>query len=83
VAASHGINAKIETIGAAVALPSKIKRISKYTGDIRNAADHGPDPEIANASWLIRPETGVEYVFVACSLIRTRAVWEQSQPLSV
>jgi hypothetical protein len=83
VAGSHGINAKVETIGNAVALPSKIKRISKYAGDIRNAADHGPDPEIGNASWSIRAETGTEYVFVACSLIRTLGIWELGQPPSL
>jgi hypothetical protein len=80
---ANGLNAKIERIAQSVSLPEKIKRVSKYSGDIRNAADHGPDPDIGNVSWTIRPNTGVEYVFVACSLLASLAEWEAAEPPSL
>lgn len=63
-----GINAKLDKLAAAKKLPKKLVQVGKYLGHVRNAADHGADPEIGS-SWNIRDSTGVEYVFVACSFL--------------
>lgn len=65
-----GINAKLEELKRADVskMPSKLMFAGKYLGHIRNAADHGVDADIG-APWSIRPATGREYVFVACSFI--------------
>lgn len=68
VAGANGINAKLDRFDQAGVLPKKIIFMGKYLGHIRNAADHGVDPEVG-ASWSIRDATGVEYVFVAASFI--------------
>jgi hypothetical protein len=34
-------------------------------------------------SWTIRPNTGVEYVFVACSFLASLAEWEAAEPPSL
>lgn len=65
---AHGINSKLDRLQQSNSLPRKIINVGKYLGHIRNAADHGVDPDI-NASWEIRESTGLEYVFVACSFI--------------
>jgi hypothetical protein len=52
-------------------LPTKLIHVGTYLGTIRNAADHGSDPDINNASWQIRDATALEYVYVACSFIAT------------
>lgn len=78
-----GLNAKMERIAQHAQTPEKLRRISKYSGDIRNAADHGPDPDVGNASWTIRASTGVEYVFVACSFLASLAEWEAGGPPSL
>ncbi len=80
---ANGLNAKLERIADNETMPAKLRRISKYAGDIRNAADHGPDPDVGNVSWTIRPKTGVEYVFVACSLLASLAEWEDGQAPSL
>jgi hypothetical protein len=54
--------------------------IGSYLGAIRNAADHGPDPDITNQPWQIRDATGLEYVFVACSFISATIGIERNQP---
>lgn len=64
-----GINAKVQRFVTANAMPAKIAGIGHYLGHLRNAADHGADPEVG-APWIIHDSTGVEYVFVACSFIR-------------
>jgi hypothetical protein len=69
---AHGINATMNQLRDNWNLPRKIVNSARYLGDIRNAADHGVDPEIG-ASWTIREHTGLEYVFVACSLIHAVA----------
>lgn len=61
-------------------LPRKLVHIGSYLGAIRNAADHGPDPDINNASWQIRDATGLEYVFVACSFIAATLGIERHDP---
>lgn len=70
VAGAHGINAKLNLFFNRTPrlLPEKIVRIGNYLGQIRNAADHGIEAEIGRA-WTIRPNTGLEYVFVSCSFI--------------
>jgi hypothetical protein len=64
-----GINAKLDQLDHAGKLPKKLIFMGKYLGHIRNAADHGIDQDIINASWTISRGTGVEYPFVACSFI--------------
>jgi hypothetical protein len=59
---------------------SGLRHIGSYLGTIRNAADHGPDPDINNASWQIRDATGLEYVFVACSFIAATLGIEKTRP---
>jgi hypothetical protein len=61
-------------------LPKKLIHIGSYLGAIRNAADHGPDTDINNASWQIRDATGLEYVFVACSFIAATLGIERHDP---
>jgi hypothetical protein len=64
-----GINAKVDRLTAVPArLSGKHKNIFKYLGHLRNAADHGIDPEIG-AMWTISESTAVEYVHVAMSAI--------------
>jgi hypothetical protein len=63
-----GINAKLDRFDSAKTLPKKLVHMGKYLGHVRNAADHGTDPDVG-ASWTIRPETGIEYFYVACSFI--------------
>lgn len=65
---AFGINAKIEKLVQASALPKKLQNIGKYLGHVRNAADHGNDQDI-NSPWNISNSTGLNYVFVACSFI--------------
>jgi hypothetical protein len=65
-----GIISKLDKFSAQPRhLPKKLIQIGSYLGAIRNAADHGIDPDINNSSWQIRDATGLEYVFVACSFI--------------
>jgi len=66
--AATGINSKLVRFSNAGALPTKILSVGHYLGHLRNAADHGVDPDVG-AAWVIRDATGVEFVFVACSFI--------------
>src|SRR5680860_457036 len=47
VSTDHGINAKVSKIAAqhGNVIPPKLTNVSKYLGHIRNAADHGIDPD--------------------------------------
>lgn len=76
---AHGINQKADGLrgGSTKQLPKKIQHICYYLGHVRNAADHGLDSDV-NAAWQISPETGLAYVFVACTMIAALAAWEQS-----
>jgi len=85
LAGAHGINAKLGRFahaGApplpANALPTKLIFMGKYLGHIRNAADHGVDPEVG-ATWQIQQSTGLEFVYVACSFISAVHAREQGQ----
>jgi hypothetical protein len=76
-----GIISKMRRFSAAPRrLPTKLVQIGEYLGSIRNAADHGPDPDINNVSWQIRDATGLEYVFVACSFIAATIGIERNDP---
>jgi hypothetical protein len=81
IAGATGINAKIDKFTVAN-LPTKLKNVGKYLGHVRNAADHGVDPEVG-AAWAIRDATGVEYVYVACSFIAAVVAREQGQPSEI
>lgn len=65
---AHGINAKADVLARANHLLPKHKFIIKYLGHIRNASDHGIDPEIG-VQWEIASKTAIEYVHVAQSVI--------------
>jgi hypothetical protein len=65
---AHGINAKVQRLAEAGVIAPKIAAIGRYLGNIRNGADHGVDPDVG-AAWAIRPSTGIEFVYVACSFI--------------
>jgi len=81
VVGANGIIEKLNKFGIAPRhLPRKLIHIGSYLGAIRNAADHGPDPDINNASWQIRDATGLEYVFVACSFIAATILIEHNKP---
>jgi hypothetical protein len=65
-----GLNAKADTLGRQGALTDKHKNMLKYLGHVRNAADHGTDPDPAvGHTWDISRTTAVEYVHVAMSAI--------------
>jgi len=65
---ADGINAKVDRLAQANHLTTKHKFMLKYLGHVRNAADHGTDPEIKRV-WEISQTTAIEYVHVAQSLI--------------
>lgn len=63
-----GINAKADRLGPQ--LNTKHRNIIKYLGHIRNAADHGIDPDIGS-SWEISPSSAIEYVHISISAIKS------------
>jgi hypothetical protein len=63
-----GINAKLDRFQTARKVPSKLIACGKYLGNVRNAADHGIDPELGK-SWSITPACAVAYVPTACVFI--------------
>lgn len=73
-----GINGKVDKLQIGGALPKKLAFNAKYLGHIRNAADHGLDPEVASA-WSIQQSTGINYVFVAISFVRAVVLLEAGQ----
>ena len=79
---AHGINAKLDELRRANQMPMKLLNMGKYLGHVRNAADHGVDTDVGVA-WSIRPATGVEYVFVACSFIAARTSRERGEPAQI
>jgi hypothetical protein len=81
VVGATGIIQKLERFGLPPRhLPRYLIHMGSYLGAIRNAADHGPDADINNQPWEIRDETGLEYVFVACSFIAATIGIERGQP---
>ena len=81
LAGKTGINSKIDEIKRTDVskMPSKLSFMGKYLGHIRNAADHGADPE-TGAQWEIRESTGIEYAFVGCSFIAAVVALELGRP---
>jgi hypothetical protein len=69
VAGAIGINGKLERFQQSGALPKKLVGAGKYLGHIRNAADHGVDPDVGQA-WSVQQSTGSDYVGVACSFLK-------------
>lgn len=65
---ANGINAKVDRLATSGNLKTKHKFMLKYLGHVRNAADHGTDPEIGQA-WEISESTAIEYVHVAQTVI--------------
>jgi hypothetical protein len=81
LAGKTGINSKIDEIkrNDISKMPSKLSYMGKYLGHVRNAADHGVDPEI-HVQWEIRESTGIEYAFVGCSFIAVAVALELGKP---
>jgi len=75
-----GINSKLDRFRTGNHLPKKVVESAKYLGHIRNAADHGVDvdPEVG-AIWSITSGTGIQYIFVTCSIIKSCGAKEISQ----
>jgi hypothetical protein len=79
-----GITSKLEKFASPVRrLPAKLIHVGSYLGAIRNAADHGTDPHIGGAAWIIRPSTGLEYTYVACSFVAATISIEKSDPAEI
>lgn len=79
ISGATGINAKLEKFKTPRKLPKKLFNVGKYLGHIRNAADHGIDNEVS-ASWIIREDTGLNYVYVACSFMAAITALEKNRP---
>jgi len=77
---ANGIISKLTRFNPGRRLPRKLVQVGEYLGGIRNAADHGTDPDINNLAWQIRDATAVEYVYVACSFIAATIAIERSDP---
>lgn len=76
-----GIMSKLSKFAAAPRhLPSKLIHLGSYLGAIRNAADHGGDPDIGGTQWQVREATALEYVYVACSFIAATVGFEKGDP---
>ncbi len=78
ITGANGINAKLDKFPTAT-IPKKLVNVGKYLGHVRNAADHGVDPDVG-AGWAIRDATGIEYVYVACSFISAVVARERGHP---
>ena len=70
VDAVTGVNGKAQDLLNGKVIPKKLFNVSKYLGHVRNGADHGADPETGK-SWDIDSSTGINYIFVACSFIKS------------
>lgn len=66
---AHGINSKISRLKQASKITSKIEDVCKWLGAIRNAADHGIDPDVGHP-WEIGNRTADLYPYVVCNTIR-------------
>jgi hypothetical protein len=73
---ASGINAKLDKLQRDGGFPKKLVFVGKYVGHIRNAADHGVDPD-TGSSWEIRKATGLESIYVSCSFIAAATLWEE------
>jgi hypothetical protein len=72
LAGANGIGQKMDKFRTNNDLPKKTVEAGKYLAQIRNAADHGVDvdPDVGSV-WVIQESTAIEYVFVACSFIKS------------
>ncbi|MFC1806033.1 hypothetical protein ACFL09_03540 [Planctomycetota bacterium] len=68
LAGATGINSKADRLAREGKIATKHKFMCKYLGHVRNATEHGADPE-TNHVWDVSPTTAVEYVHVAQSVI--------------
>jgi hypothetical protein len=83
VGGAPGINAKLDRFQQqSQVIPNKLIFVGKYLGHVRNAADHGIDQDVG-AAWTIRPQTGLEYVHVACSFLVSIRSRELNRPPDV
>jgi hypothetical protein len=82
VTGASGINAKLDRFAQNGALPKKLVGAGKYLGHVRNAGDHGVDPDIGQA-WSVQGSTGLDYVHVACSFLRACHEREQNGPFVI
>jgi len=73
-----GINAKAQALRSSQppAITTKHLNLMKYLGHVRNAADHGIDPE-TNQPWEISETTAHEYVHVAMTAISSLVSFHQ------
>jgi hypothetical protein len=77
-----GLNAKVDRLVTHGLLPKKVASVGKYLGNIRNAADHGIDSDVG-AAWIIRSNSGIEYVFVCCTFIAICRLRELGGPFEI
>lgn len=82
VANSPGLGAKVAALDAAKRLPKKLVAVGRYLGNVRNAADHGIDPEIG-APWNIRSGTGEDFLRVAVTFIDATTSFKDGHPPSI
>lgn len=76
---AHGLGAKVHALDQANRLPKKIVAVGRYLGNVRNAADHGVDPDIG-AAWIIRNGTGEDFLRVSIAFIEVSyAHWKGDQ----
>ena len=70
LAGATGITQKLDRFRSGNHLPKKIVEAARYLGQLRTAADHGVDvdPDVG-AVWRIQQTSGLQYVYVACSMI--------------
>lgn len=74
-AGATGINSKLDKLRAGGKIPKKLLNVGKFLGHVRNAADHGADPDIGVA-WTIQNGTGINYVTVSIAFIRSARAHE-------
>lgn len=65
---AHGIGAKVAALDGGSHIPKKLSAIGKYLSNVRNAADHGIDPDV-NRAWDIRSGSGEDFLRVAITFI--------------
>lgn len=82
VATAHGLGAKVAELGNHGKIPKKLLAVGRYLGNVRNAADHGIDPEIGSA-WSIRDGSGEDYLRVAITFSEASLAYHQGKPAAL
>lgn len=77
ITGANGINSKADRLKNSNKLTLKLYNMSKYLGHLRNAADHGTDPDIGTI-WDFTKSSSSEYVHVGISFIRAVIAFEAS-----